>query len=116
MKLLPIAIIGASICSLPFVCPASVHAQTQSEMNQTAYANYKKVDAELNRVYKKLMAKQDATGAAKLKKSQRAWIVFRDAEMSFGGNEMRGGSAERFSSMVRASNLPKRELPISVAT
>jgi len=82
----------AAALSLP--CPAPAHAQSQGAMNQTAYADYQKADKELNRVYKKLTAMLDATGVAKLKKAQRAWLAFRDAEMAFAGDEMRGGSAE----------------------
>lgn len=89
-------IAGMCLCAaaLSLPCPPAVRAQTQSEMNESAYADYQKTDKELNRVYKKLMATLDAPGSAKLKKSQRAWIVFRDAEMALAGDAMRGGSAE----------------------
>ena len=83
------------LCALAPIAPRSVaRAQTQAKMNASAYADYNKADAELNRVYKSLMRAQDATGAAKLKKAQRTWLLFRDAEMMFAGDAMRGGSAE----------------------
>ena len=98
-RILIAGVAGLCLCTtaLSLPCPAPAFAQSQGEMNRTAADDYKKSDAELNRVYKKLMAKQDATGAAKLRKSQRAWIAFRDAEMAFAGDEFRGGSAEPLS-------------------
>ena len=41
---------------------------------------YKLWDAELNRVYKKFYGGLSATGKSRLQVSQRAWLIFRDAE------------------------------------
>jgi uncharacterized protein YecT (DUF1311 family) len=67
--------------------------QTQMEMNQTAANDYKKADARLNQVYRKLMPVLDAPTKAKLKAAQTAWIKFRDAESAFRASEVEGGSA-----------------------
>jgi len=58
-------------------------SQTQAEMNQQAYASYNKTDKKLNTVYQKILVKYktDKLFVANLKKSQRIWISFRDAEM-----------------------------------
>ncbi len=74
--------------------PASASApiQSQSEMNAQAYADYRKADAELNRVYARLTKKLDKEGVTRLKRTQRAWIAFRDAEMAFAEDSARGGT------------------------
>ncbi len=70
-------------------------AQSQHEMNATARADFEKADAELNRIYKKVVATLDAAGHEKLKTVQRAWVVWRDAEADFQADqEARGGSME----------------------
>jgi len=78
-----IGVVTAVLFSL-LVPVAQMHAQTQAAMNAEAWADFKKVDAELNSAYAALMAKlPDAEGKEKLKQSQRAWIAFRDAEAAF---------------------------------
>jgi len=78
-----IGVVMAVLFSL-LVPVAQMHAQTQAAMNAEAWADFKKVDAELNSAYAALMAKlPDAEGKEKLKQSQRAWIAFRDAEAVF---------------------------------
>lgn len=68
-------------------------AQSQAEMNQQAAGEFKKADAELNRVYARVLAELDDEGRAKLKAAQRAWVVFRDAEAAYQMDlEARGGS------------------------
>lgn len=66
--------------------------QTQAEMNAEAAAEFKKADAALNAAYKKVMAGQDADGAAKLKAAQKAWLVFRDAQAAFEAASSEGGT------------------------
>jgi uncharacterized protein YecT (DUF1311 family) len=58
-------------------------AQTQSEINEEAYNNYKKADKELNAVYQKILIeyKSDIEFIKNLKTAQKIWITFRDAEM-----------------------------------
>ena len=58
-------------------------AQTQSNMNQEACAQYKKADQALNATYAKVLKDytRDPQFLAKLKQAQRAWIAFRDAHL-----------------------------------
>lgn len=58
-------------------------AQTQAEMNHDAYVDYQKADKELNSVYQKILNeyKTDTVFIKNLKRSQKIWIQFRDAEM-----------------------------------
>ena len=58
-------------------------SQTQSEMNKESSNEYKKVDIELNNVYQKILSeyKSDSTFIDRLKKAQRIWITYRDAEL-----------------------------------
>lgn len=69
------------------------NAQNQHEMNQQAAEDSEKADAELNKVYKKVVASsQDEEAVKLLKAAQKAWIAFRDAEAKFAEDEARGGS------------------------
>ena len=51
-------------------------------MRNASNAAREKWDAEMNASYKRLMAKLSPSQAAALRKSQRAWIAFRDAEFA----------------------------------
>lgn len=70
----------------------SVFGQNQPELNQMAAKDAGKADAELNRVYKKVLASLDDEGARLLREAQRAWIAYRDAEAKRAADEARGGS------------------------
>ncbi len=61
----------------------SCFSQTQVEMNEEAGNEYKKSDTELNTVYKKILTeyKSDPIFIDRLKKTQRIWISYRDAEL-----------------------------------
>ncbi|HEV2761538.1 MAG TPA: lysozyme inhibitor LprI family protein [Pyrinomonadaceae bacterium] len=58
-------------------------AMTQQAMNLCASREFEQADAELNRVYKQLLAanKEDGLFAEKLTAAERAWVAFRDAHM-----------------------------------
>lgn len=70
--------------ALLVVLPALASAQSQSEMNADACRDAKAADAELNRVYKDVMARaaEDAKLADRVKVAQRAWVAFRDAQLA----------------------------------
>ena len=90
MKLSILTLLGAYalLLSLP------TQAQSQQEMNAQARKDFKKADAELNTIYKKVIALlPDAKSVELLRKAQRAWVVFRDANAAFHADGMRGGSA-----------------------
>lgn len=73
--------------------PAGARSQPQAEMNADAAAEFAKADKELNEVYAKVLGVLDEEAKERLKKSQRAWIAFRDAEAAFRADaEARGGS------------------------
>jgi uncharacterized protein YecT (DUF1311 family) len=58
--------------------------RTQSEMNSCEFAQYAIVDAELNSVYGKLIAKYKSNDefVKKLRIAQESWLKFRDADLS----------------------------------
>jgi uncharacterized protein YecT (DUF1311 family) len=73
--------------------PLNSIAQTQSEMNEEAASDFEAADKELNAVYRQLMGKLDKESQAKLKATQKAWIIYRDAAADFSADlEARGGS------------------------
>ena len=63
--------------------PAASGAQTQADLNQTACGTFEEADQTLNRVYQQIRRRYqgDKDFLEKLKRSQRAWIAFRDAEL-----------------------------------
>jgi uncharacterized protein YecT (DUF1311 family) len=60
-----------------------LYAQTQFAMNEEACNRFKKADAELNRVYRQILASKatDADFLKAFRQAQRAWISFRDAHV-----------------------------------
>jgi uncharacterized protein YecT (DUF1311 family) len=58
-------------------------ANTQDVLTRCASEEAKRVDAELNSVYRKLLASLSANrkAAAKVKAAQRAWVAYRNAYM-----------------------------------
>jgi len=67
-------------------------AQSQQEMNRDARERYEKADAELNRVYKKLIAGLSKDEKNALTDAQLAWIKFRDANCACWASPNKGGS------------------------
>jgi uncharacterized protein YecT (DUF1311 family) len=70
----------------------STVAQTQHEMNQQAEDEYKKADAELNRVYRELMGHLSGEQKKALTVAELAWIKFRDTNCACWALVHRGGS------------------------
>ncbi len=70
------------------------NAADQATMNACAEDAWKKADAELNSVYKKLQGrnKDDARASKLLTAAERAWVTFRDAECEYGAADNQGGS------------------------
>lgn len=78
-------------------------ALTQLDMNQCAYLNFEKADAELNAVWKSARAEAermdagqpDKKGASEaLLAAQRGWLEYRDGACDLAGWKARGGSME----------------------
>ncbi len=67
----------------------STHAMLQCEDK-----DLQRYDRQLNSAYKQLMHKLPPEERTRLKKAEKAWIVYRDLECNFEGFEMRGGSGE----------------------
>ncbi|WP_300979353.1 lysozyme inhibitor LprI family protein [Flavobacterium sp.] len=67
-------------------------AQTQLEMNEKASLDYKKADAELNKVYKKLVSLLDKNEKVLLIQAQKDWIKYRDSHCKFESDPYTGGS------------------------
>ncbi len=67
---------------------------TQSEMNDCAHEEFQRSDKKLNDLYEQIMARLAGNGPAKelLKKAQKTWIGFRDAECEFQTSASVGGS------------------------
>lgn len=59
-------------------------AQTQAEMSRDANELFKNADKELNEVYNQILTdyKKDTIFIENLKKAQRLWVQFRDAELN----------------------------------
>ncbi|MCO5080295.1 MAG: lysozyme inhibitor LprI family protein [Rhizobiaceae bacterium] len=81
------------------------NAMAQVELNMCADQDYRKADAELNKIWKEArqtakeldadQSSDDMKGAeAALLAAQRAWITYRDRSCELAGFEARGGSME----------------------
>lgn len=66
----------------------------QNDMNRCAADEYKKADAELNKVYQQLVPKLEGEHKEKLKVAQRAWVAFRDAHCEYEAFAFDGGSMQ----------------------
>ena len=55
-------------------------AKTTLQINECFAKELKKADAELNDIYRLTMKKLEAADAVLLRKAQRAWLVYRDAQ------------------------------------
>lgn len=92
-----------AVAQRPRVSPAQQKKQScsgltaQSEMNRCAQDEYRKVDAELNRVYQQVMSKLEPDHRERLKIAQRAWITFRDAHCDCEAFTFNGGSMQPLS-------------------
>lgn len=68
----------------------------QQEQNRLAEESAARADAELNRVYKRVLASlKSSSQAGALKAAQNAWIGFRDAEVALAGAQFGDGSGQR---------------------
>ncbi len=70
------------VIAIVFSCAGSL-AQTQTESNQDACAGLKQADALLNKNYNRVLSeyRKNALLLRKLKVAQRAWLVYRDAQI-----------------------------------
>lgn len=93
--------IFAKIVLVLFLCGWSAGAWAQSEATQDADAWFKKADAELNQVYKTVLAKiSDPQQKQELEKAQKAWVAFRDADAQFRAGVSSGGGSSYTTDML----------------
>ena len=73
----------AGVNGTPISSASSGTEQNQMELNKQACDEYKKVDAEMNRVYQAVLRDYagDRAFIASLRKAQLAWISYRDAHI-----------------------------------
>ena len=89
------------------------NAGTQAEITNCIVDAHKKADAELNRIYKLAFKGLDAKAADNLRKAQRAWIIYRDAQCNAEYDKWDGGSggpAAHQDCLYRLTQLRTREL------
>jgi uncharacterized protein YecT (DUF1311 family) len=72
----------------------NLNAQTQVEMNEIAHNDFKKADAELNKVYKKVIEVLDVGEKQLMIKAQKDWLKFRDSHCKFEIEQFKGGSIQ----------------------
>jgi len=82
------------ILFIAFSKTSNLVAQTQMEMNQTAYNNFKKADADLNKIYKKVMKILNEREKKLMIKAQKDWLIFRDSHCKFEIEQYNGGSIQ----------------------
>ena len=67
-------------------------AVSTAEMRTCADARYQEADAELNTVYRQLMAGLSQRGREQLKSAQQAWLGFRDKNATFAAAVVEDGT------------------------
>jgi uncharacterized protein YecT (DUF1311 family) len=97
-----LTMLGLAMCGATAF--ASCPGDTQVEMNECAAAEFKRTDAELNRVYSKL------TRSPGLVAAERAWITYRDAECAYQRAAVSGGSMASMVDSACRSNLTKERI------
>ncbi len=68
------------------------NAVNQNDMNTCAEDEYKAADATMGNLYREVLPKYDVANQELLRKAQRAWLGFRDAECKFRNVGNEGGS------------------------
>ena len=80
--------------SLPTLAAAQCKdAVSTRDMHDCMDNEWKKSDAELNRVYQESLKKLKPEQAALLRKAQRAWLTYRDAQCDADYKMFAGGTA-----------------------
>ncbi len=79
--------------SVSLFISAICFAQTQMEMNQKAFADYKKADTKMTVLYKKVQKViTDSKEKTLLFEAQRTWIKFKEAHCKSAAADEEGGS------------------------
>ena len=67
---------------------------TTRDLLDAAEREFKKADAAMNAAYRELLRYLDPKETESLRAAQRAWLVFSDAEVKFGGLQFEGGTLQ----------------------
>ena len=70
------------------------NANTQTEMNLCAAAQYQAADKKLNETWQQALKRASGQQLELLKKAQQAWISLRDADCAFLASGAEGGSMQ----------------------
>ncbi|MFY0129208.1 lysozyme inhibitor LprI family protein [Klebsiella aerogenes] len=70
------------------------NANTQTEMNQCAAAQYQAADKKLNETWQQALKRASGQQQELLKKAQQTWISLRDADCAFLASGAEGGSMQ----------------------
>jgi uncharacterized protein YecT (DUF1311 family) len=84
------ALVNASSCFA--ARPECVNAATQTAMDECIGRAMKASDQQLNETYRALLAKVSKNGGDQLRKAQRAWLTWRDAQCQFNTMGTAGGT------------------------
>ncbi|VTZ49189.1 Urease-associated protein [Methylocella tundrae] len=85
---------AALLSAFPARAEDCAGAVTQADMNACASATLKNTDAELNAIYRDVIARLKGSEETRqlLITAQRTWLQFRDAECAFSANAVKDGS------------------------
>lgn len=81
-----------TLVALSLIAAPPAHTQTQLEMNEEAAADFKKADAELNKVYQHVLGQLTPKQQEQVRQTQRAWLKYRDLARTEAGMIYEGGS------------------------
>ena len=95
-----------------FAHAAGEDDQSQSAQNQRAFEEFKRVDAELTKVFEHRLAELEKSPAIReaLIASQRAWLAFRKADGHYESLEGEAGSARTYYVNKRMTHLSKQRI------
>jgi uncharacterized protein YecT (DUF1311 family) len=89
--------------------PDCSNAPTQMAMNECVGKSLKAADQKLNESYRTLAGKISKDGAEHLKKTQRAWLAWRDAQCEFDTMGARDGSIHSMIQAMCVEDLTKEQ-------
>lgn len=96
------------ICTVVLLAMTQVcHSESTYDQIMRLNREFEAADKELNDVYVKLMKRSDEKNKEFLKKAQRAWLVFRDADSQFQYDMFRDGTLASVVGSQRMVNLTK---------
>lgn len=77
----------ATFSTTVLAAPNCQNPQTQIDVDECAVLDYKKADAQLNKLYKELMGNLEAEQKPQLKQIQLNWIKYKEAQCKFEGDK-----------------------------